>query len=273
MRIKGYRTCIWKDAVDECHSKQAYHRIPPHVSKKAHAANPFWQHMHQIPSSRSFLAAHIKRRCCDLRVLSRSHIYALISRTYMHSYLAHICTHISHIYALISRTYMHSYLAHICTHIGKVWLYTYICIYICIHMYVNMYMCMYIYIRIFTYIKCIHVQWRCCVLCRSLFCHHMLCVTVSCSLLQRCSCVCRIQSRLLCRHLLLETRSWSLQCAHFVAVCCSVLQYAAVCCSELQCAAVCCSQLQRTAVYCSVLQRAAVCCSVLQRDAVFCNVL
>jgi len=150
MRIKGYRTCIWKDAVDECHSKQAYHRIPPHVSKKAHAANPFWQHMHQIPSSRSFLAAHIKRRCCDLRVLSRSHIYALISRTYMQSYLAHICTHI-----------------------GKVWLYTYICIHICIHMYVNMYIYMYIYIRIFTYIKCIHVQWRCCVLCRSLFCHHM----------------------------------------------------------------------------------------------------
>jgi len=42
-----------------------------------------------------------------------------------------------------------------------------------------------------------------------------------------------------------------------VAVSCSVLQCVAVCCSVLQCVAMCCSVLQCVAVCCSVLQRVA----------------
>ena len=54
----------------------------------------------------------------------------------------------------------------------------------------------------------------------------------------------------------------------WVAVCCSVLQFAAACC---KCIAVCGSVLQCAAVCCSVLQCAAVCCSVLQCVDSFCG--
>jgi len=64
-----------------------------------------------------------------------------------------------------------------------------------------------------------------------------------------------------------------LQCAQYVAVCCSVLHYAILCCIMLQYAVVCCSALQCVAVCCTALQCIAVCCNVLQCVAVCCSVL